>query len=254
MTNQLAFAEFLFAWQWATYGAGQLSTRDEAPERPALAALLRESWVRGLTIRCLIAAAVLVLALKSSAVAFWLSLLLLGAGLLAALTRRSLVRVANLAEYELTLNALTVFLAWRISLSLPEAVAILPVPGLSEVRLTVLCTSAAILVFATRGGSLVVRGVLEKAAGLPQGTGKTGSALRHGEMIGQVERIVVILVWMAGSPQALAFFFAAKGLIRSKELEERALADYFLLGSLVSFLIALVSGLLLTKLVLPLWG
>jgi hypothetical protein len=58
---------------------------------------------------------------------------------------------------------------------------------------------------------------------------------------------------MAGNLAALAFFFAAKGLIRSRELEERARVDYLLLGSLISFLIALAAGLILQKTVAILW-
>ena len=115
-----------------------------------------------------------------------------------------------------------------------------------------LITLAALL-WAVHGGSLMVRGLLAKAGGAPEKASEEGSTFRHGEIIGQIERALVTLIMLAGSPQALAFFFAAKGLIRSKELEDRTLADYFLLGSLASFLVAIVCGLLLTNFVLPLW-
>jgi hypothetical protein len=82
---------------------------------------------------------------------------------------------------------------------------------------------------------------------------ETSEGYAHGTMIGQIERLIVVLVVMGGNLQALAFFFAAKGLIRSKELEERARADYFLLGSLASFLVALAAGLILQQVIGHLW-
>ena len=60
-----------------------------------------------------------------------------------------------------------------------------------------------------------------------------------------MERVIVVLIVMTGNYATLAFFFAAKGLIRSRELEERTLADYFLLGSPSSFLLALVAGMIM---------
>ena len=63
----------------------------------------------------------------------------------------------------------------------------------------------------------------------------------------------MVLIVLGVTLQTLAFFFAAKGLVRSKELEERTRADYFLLGSLASFLIALAAGLILQKVVAALW-
>jgi hypothetical protein len=62
-----------------------------------------------------------------------------------------------------------------------------------------------------------------------------------------------LLVVIGGNLQAPAFFFAAKGLIRSKELEQRARADYFLLGSLASFVVVLAAGLILQRVIGPLW-
>lgn len=71
--------------------------------------------------------------------------------------------------------------------------------------------------------------------------------LNHGRLIGDVERVILALLVANGQFTSLAFFFAAKGLIRSKDLEVRAWADYLLLGSLSSFLIALVIGMLIAK-------
>lgn len=81
----------------------------------------------------------------------------------------------------------------------------------------------------------------------------TAESYTHGRLIGQVERAIVILIVMAGNLQALAFFFAAKGLIRSRELDSRSRVDYLLLGSLSSFLIALAAGLVEQRTMAALW-
>src|SRR5260370_15837566 len=105
------------------------------------------------------------------------------------------------------------------------------------------------------GGDLFVRGILEKSGGLPVLDESEGGAetYNHGKVIGQIERVIVVLIVMAGNLQALAFFFAAKGLIRSKELDRRPMADYFLLGSLSTFLLGLAGGLLLQRTITWLW-
>jgi hypothetical protein len=69
--------------------------------------------------------------------------------------------------------------------------------------------------------------------------------LNHGRLIGNIERLILVLFVANGQYIALAFFFAAKGLIRSKDVERRAWADYLILGSLTSFLVAVVAGLLI---------
>jgi hypothetical protein len=120
--------------------------------------------------------------------------------------------------------------------------------------------SAAILIFVLRGGTWIVRGILERGGSMPPpivlrpGDDPTIQAetpriqLNHGRMIGDIERIILTLFIANGQFAAIAFFFAGKALIRSKELEVRAWADYLLLGSLSSFLVALVAGLLMGRL------
>jgi len=114
-----------------------------------------------------------------------------------------------------------------------------------------------------RGGTLIVRGILDRAGtmpppelpqspGLPHGPLDLNRAftidsveLNHGRLIGNIERLILVLFVANGQYTALAFFFAAKGLIRSKDVERRAWADYLILGSLTSFLVAVVAGLLI---------
>jgi len=69
-------------------------------------------------------------------------------------------------------------------------------------------------------------------------------AFRAGRVIGFLERWLMLLVIVGGHDLgALAFIIAAKGLARIKQLEDRAFAEYMLIGTLMSALLSLVVGL-----------
>jgi hypothetical protein len=76
----------------------------------------------------------------------------------------------------------------------------------------------------------------------------------RGRLIGNLERIVLTIVVAAGSYAALAFLVAAKGVVRSDEFDKnRDFAEYFLIGSLSSVLVALCAGIALRFALTHLW-
>jgi hypothetical protein len=138
-----------------------------------------------------------------------------------------------------------------------------PLPA-SEALIAAYTVAAALLIFVVRGGTLIVRGILDRAGTMPppelaQTINLAADSaldlkralpvdtveLNHGRLIGNIERLILVLLVAKGQYTALAFFFAAKGLIRSKDVERRAWADYLILGSLTSFLVAVIAGLLI---------
>ena len=247
MRNLLVLSAFALVWEAVNYTLGRPLAKDEEP------AGRWGGWVRRLAVTGTAGAALLAVAFGFSAAAIWLAVWLLAGSWGMHLGRRRLIMRARLAEWEAGGTAVALGVAAWIGAEMNEAALWLPLTGQNAARLAVALITLAALLWAVHGGSLMVRGLLAKAGGAPEKASEEGSTFRHGEIIGQIERALVILIMLAGSPQALAFFFAAKGLIRSKELEDRTLADYFLLGSLASFLVAIVCGLLLTNFVLPLW-
>jgi hypothetical protein len=77
---------------------------------------------------------------------------------------------------------------------------------------------------------------------------------KRGRVIGNLERIVLTIVVAAGSYSALAFLVAAKGIVRSEEFQKnRDFAEYFLVGSLSSVLVAVCAGIALRFALLHLW-
>ena len=69
------------------------------------------------------------------------------------------------------------------------------------------------------------------------------SGFKGGRLIGPLERIIVLLLTLAGAYPVLAAMLAAKGIVRFPEIsrdgETGARAEYFLVGSLVSWVMAL---------------
>jgi hypothetical protein len=256
MSNLLPFAESLFCWQLATYAIGKDCLREKQkllPNQPKS----RRNWLWLVCARSLAAALLMASMTGFRPVGWLLSAVILVAAIALPLTRWKLIPIASLAEFELGANGAVVFAQWLVCIHRPEIPAPIWLPQVTPSQLAALSICAAIFIYTVRGGSFFVRGILEKAGGLPisvESSTTNGGAFQHGAMIGKVERIIVMLIVIVGSYQALAFFFAAKGLIRSKELEERIIADYFLLGSLGSFLLALAAGLVMQRTLAVLWS
>lgn len=64
--------------------------------------------------------------------------------------------------------------------------------------------------------------------------------LGTGRLIGIVERLLIMLLAVAGQYGAIGFVLAAKSIARFKKLDDQQFAEYYLLGTLLSALIALL--------------
>lgn len=205
----------------------------------------------------------------SAAPRFALAALFASATLFGTLGRDRLARSASgkrwLTEWELSLVTAVVA---GTALVIGRATLPTVVPGdlLRSGRAAALLTFLGSLCFAFRGGTYVVRGVLDKVGAKPM-VRRTASAaegtelrpldvpeLNRGRTIGHLERLLMVMVIGLGSYQALAFLIAAKGLIRAKEFEDREFAEYFILGSLTSAAVALPLGVLVQVSLPLLWA
>lgn len=122
----------------------------------------------------------------------------------------------------------------------------LPIPNK---HIAALLLSSTCVVWLLRGGTHFVRAVLANAAVTVPDAPNT----RHGRLIGNMERLLLAGLVGIGAYQALGFLIAAKGLIRSKELEEHKFAEYFLIGTLASTAPAIAVGWLLMQVFARLW-
>jgi hypothetical protein len=105
---------------------------------------------------------------------------------------------------------------------------------------------AGVLLFLQNSANIVVRLVLTGAGSRPEASEPT---LKGGRLLGAMERTFIFALGVGGSLTAAAIIVAAKGLLRFPEISRTgsdgtrpgvdALTEYFLVGSLASWLLAL---------------
>ncbi|MCK4397828.1 MAG: hypothetical protein KAV25_02420 [Methanophagales archaeon] len=64
-----------------------------------------------------------------------------------------------------------------------------------------------------------------------------------GMVIGIVERVMVLTFVLVNQYTAITVIFAAKSIARFNELKDRKMAEYYLIGTLVSITLALLVGI-----------
>ena len=134
-----------------------------------------------------------------------------------------------------------VALAWLISGRANLQLAVLTPSNVDPyVKLMVVLGGFA---FNGKGGTAVVRLILDSFPNLSgQLREDRADAYAMGLMIGILERFILFLMVLLGYWSALGFVIAAKSIARFKELDEKGFADYYLIGTLASVLVALLSG------------
>ncbi len=246
----LLVAQIVLLWAFTQYGLPELygARRGVTPlSRAALAQLAVRGVLAGIASYWLAGwhASIAILMLVGCVVVGWL---------------RSKVRPAYGAEFEVAVNGIFVakvaWLAWWTGAS---AHAVGRIPNSKSAAVLII---AAIGLFTVRGGTYVVRGLLDKVGTLPS-LNKEANAdaefaldikeYNRGRLIGDIERILLVVMVAVHSYEALGFLIAAKGLIRSRELENRSWAEYFLVGTLTSTLVAVVAGMAIHFTIRVLW-
>lgn len=83
--------------------------------------------------------------------------------------------------------------------------------------------------------------------------GEDESLQSAGKYIGILERLFVFAFFASGHPEGVGFLIAAKSVFRFGDLKEaksRKLTEYVLIGTLISFGIAMITGIVFAKLVI----
>jgi hypothetical protein len=115
-----------------------------------------------------------------------------------------------------------------------------PVAPFGPVAIDAIVVVVGAAVFLLESANIVVRSALrrERVALAPSDSG-----LKGGRLIGPLERVLVFALTLAGAYTLLAAVLAAKGIVRFPEIsrdgESGDRAEYFLVGSLVSWACAL---------------
>src|ERR1043166_8463771 len=94
-------------------------------------------------------------------------------------------------------------------------------------------------------GVVLIRSVLELSSlQMRRDEDRTAGAIdvARGRAIGSLERALALTLLLLGGHGAGGWVIAGKSLARFKALEEREFAEYFLIGTLASFLLAVLAG------------
>lgn len=162
---------------------------------------------------------------------------------------RALIPPRYCSELEITASFLFVSATFLMTRNRSNGVehAWLSVPATTN-RIGAIGIVAALALFTVHGGTYIVRGLLKKSGTIPMTDDDTNAIdvdeFNRGRLIGALERVLLLAVVIAGSYEALGFIVAAKGLIRGHDLDKRPMAEYFLIGSLSSVLVAVGTGTL----------
>ena len=122
-------------------------------------------------------------------------------------------------------------------------------PGLSLERILLAAVAYVGVMF---GGAVLLRYCLDllRTGTAGGATGAPDAPDRIGRAIGILERGLILTMVLADVLSAVGFVIAAKSVARFKDLEKKEFAEYYLVGTLASTLLAVGAGLLL-KAVMP---
>ena len=73
---------------------------------------------------------------------------------------------------------------------------------------------------------------------LPEDPDKDASLPQGGRLIGRLERLMILMLVLAGQTEGIGFLIAAKSILRFNELardQDRRVSEYVIIGTLASF-------------------
>ena len=95
--------------------------------------------------------------------------------------------------------------------------------------------------FCLRPANFIIQNIFKEAKISIPDNGKEQSLPNAGRVIGNVERMLTLVFVMLGQYEAIGFLLAAKSLLRFRETDT-VKSEYVLVGTLLSFGIAILSG------------
>jgi len=115
-------------------------------------------------------------------------------------------------------------------------------------RVAMILAAGGGFIFTIKESTIIIRLVLKQLSAVPRKDEKSGQTDRReferGRLIGILERGLIYFLVIAGQVGAIAILIALKSLARFKELENKQFAEYFLIGSLLSIVTAVVPAVL----------
>ncbi|MGC9322523.1 MAG: DUF3307 domain-containing protein, partial [Kosmotogaceae bacterium] len=140
-------------------------------------------------------------------------------------------------------SALIVWIDFHTGLDL----AVLPVSKMLSVLIVYLYVLFAGAVFIRKLFDLIYKNqpdYLERIVG----NSSSLDNVRTGRAIGIFERLLVLTLYLTGNVASITIVIAAKSLARFKNFDNKDFAEYYLIGTLASVMIAIIGGMILKAL------
>lgn len=103
----------------------------------------------------------------------------------------------------------------------------------------------------TGGGTIVSASLARMSPTLEEEEDRTSGIAGSGWMIGVLERTIALILILAGQWAAIMILLTAKSIARFEELKDRRFAEYYLVGTLTSLLVAILTGLAIRAFLFP---
>jgi len=108
-------------------------------------------------------------------------------------------------------------------------------PGFSGVGFKLVVVLAGFIATVQGSGFLIAKFVKRL---IEENALSLGGLVNGGKRIGQLERALIFLFILTGQPAGIGFLVAAKSILRFEEAKQQKLAEYVLIGTLLSFSLA----------------
>jgi hypothetical protein len=132
---------------------------------------------------------------------------------------------------------LVVHLYWEIDNTVPAYYNLLSIRGLLIIMGLLLCI---------RPANIMIKACLSSLKLNIKERGDSGDAARAGRWIGSIERVLAFVLILLQQYTAIGFIIAAKSILRYSDRETYK-AEYVLVGTLLSFLIAFLLGVVINE-------
>ena len=120
---------------------------------------------------------------------------------------------------------------------------------ISKISLNKILLIFAGYIFTLKEGTILIRLTLNRVRAIPKKKDKPGQRDKEeydrGKLIGLLERTFLYFLIIFNQIGAIAVIIALKSLARFKELEDKNFAEYFLIGSLLSVLVAVIPAVII---------
>lgn len=101
------------------------------------------------------------------------------------------------------------------------------------------------IIFASKVSSILVVYLIKPFQTNSLSTGEKEIQNKTGRFVGQLERIIILLLFLADMPAVIGFLITAKSILRYGEIKnekDKTLVEYILIGTLISFALGITIG------------